>query len=332
MPLDLLDDSTWEASTLHTPEGPVTYWVLADWDSFYEQYEDVNNLTRHLIAVSWFDALIFKTYAIGITDRVGSATYFERYTPLQLPNNDGQYLTSLKKKKVHAGTDTFGNPKLHVADPLLGNWPSWDQSGFSTAVPPRIIYEAVFTCPDYEIVTQDALIASGDPRELKRYVTREQQITPKERKVPSFGFETVEATPVPIPEVGFVPFYSVELYYTWRKVPVEYVPGVAIANCLNKINNAAFDYATDGTFTRFQTGTLMFKGFANRLTPYRGPNAEWLVDLPYVFDFQPGDGGSNTWNKVPRNDGSWIQIRVRDTAADPLYHSANFAPLFQPGP
>lgn len=349
MPLNINDSSTWMPSKLITPVGPILYWVLADWDAYYEQYEDVNNLTRVLIAVNWWEAPDFKTYALGTTDRIGTATYFERYTPLLYqglgPLKPSQYLTSLKKVKIHVGTDTNGVPQYAKPDPSSG-WPDfpgiiYNSSGLPLGMQTRIIYDAVFTCPPYDIVDQPTFLGT-DKKELRRYVTREQQIVPKERKTPSFGFETYNpANPAtttnppcqPIPEVGFVPFHSIELHYTWRKVPVENVPGTAIGKCLNKINNAAFDINADGTYGRFATGTVLFRGLANKLTPYRGPNAEWLIDIPYVFDYQYGDGTTNTWNKLPRNDGTWASIRVRETnPPQPLYYSDDFEALFQPGP
>jgi hypothetical protein len=340
VPLNLNDPATWLPSTLYTPEGPIRYWVLADWEGYFEQYEDVNNLTRVLIAVSWHDAAVFKQYALGFAHRVGTATYFERYTPLPCPYQDAQYLKSLKKARIHAGANAnSGTAVYHTPSTLFDNWPTFPETN---GVPPRIIYDATFTCPDYEVVDQDAFVAVADRRELRRYVTREQQINPRERKVPSFGFETYDAANpatmvgalvVPIPEVGFVPDYVVELYYTWRRVPVDYVPGAAIANCLNKINNAAFDYLPGGAYGRFLTGTLLFRGPANRITPYRGPNAEWLVDLPYVFSYCPGNGLAGSWNTIARNDGSFAPIRVRGTnPPQPLYQVADFEPLFRPGP
>ena len=41
MPLNLLDSATWQASTLYTAEGPITYWVLADWDASVAQFIEV---------------------------------------------------------------------------------------------------------------------------------------------------------------------------------------------------------------------------------------------------------------------------------------------------
>lgn len=345
MPLNLLDPATWQASTLLTAEGPIRYWVLADWEAYYEQYEDVNNLTRVLIAVAWEDALLFKEYALGFAERVGTSTYFQRYTPLACAYQDSQYLTSLKKVKIHAGVDApSGLPVYHL--PLvLGTADGWPFLPPTSGLPPRIVYDATFTIPPFDILDQSAFEASAGRRELLRYVTREQQVNPRERKVPSYAFETynpaaLAAAGTVIPEVGFTPFYSTELYYTWRKIPVDWVPGVAIAKCLNRINSAVFDYAPDGSYGRFLKGVLLFKGLANRITPYRGPNAEWLVDLPYVFDYQPGDNVEDTWNRVPRNDGTWAPIRVRDSgtglpgapALQKLYLSEDFEKLFQPGP
>lgn len=361
MALDLNDSSTWEASTLDTPEGAIRYWVLADWNAYHEQYEDVNNLTRVLIAVAWHDAATFKSYALGFAERVGTSTYFQRYTPLQNPFQDNQYLTSLKKAKIHAGVNINtapppppppapptpfalrGAPSFHIPSAINDNWPTFRDD--DTGMPARIIYEAVFTCPTYEIVEQSEFELFV-PRELRRFVTRTAQITPRERKVPSFGFETYDpanpatidgALVVPIPEVGFVSDYYIDHYYTWRKVPLEHVPWTAIGKCLNKINNDRFDYQfrNPGFWGQFLKGTLLFKGLSNRVEPYRGPSGEWLVDLPYVLSFYPGASptSEDTWKTIPRNDGTYSPIRVRGTnPPQPLYRSEDLETLFQPEP
>jgi hypothetical protein len=358
--LDLTNPDTWENSTLATAAGPIRYWVLADWDAYYEQYEDVNNLTRVLIAVGWHDALDFKRYALGFAERLGSSNYFHRHTPLENPFQEKQYLTSLKKTKIHAGTNITnppppGNafaqravPSFHIPAALSDNWPTFRDD--DTGMAARIVYDATFTCPDFEVLSQTAFEQYATRRESVRFVTRSTQVVPRERKVPSFGFETYDAANlgtmdgplvVPIPEVGFVPDYYFDHYHTWRKVPLSYVPWTAIGKCINRINNTAFEWSPKGdyltTYGRWKIGTVLFKGLASRITPYRGPNAEWLVDLPYVFSHYPavvsGNEIENSWNYIPRNDGTYAPIRVRGTnPPQPLYQKADFEKLYQPEP
>lgn len=332
MALKVTDPSTWRESRLSTPEGPISYWVLADWNTYFEQFEDVNNQTVVSIAVAWDDAGAFKSYALGYAQAAGGgATYLDRFTPLAVPWATGQYLTSLRKIGVHAGVTSAGVPVLHSPSDIYDNWPTFEPTD---GMPPRIVYSAVFSCPTYDIVSQSSFVGAGSPRELKRFVTRERQVNPRERKVPSYGFETAEATPQIIPEVGFIPYYDYELYYTWKKIPLALVPDTAIANCLLKVNNATFDYKADGTYGKYRVGDILFKGLANRITPYRGPNGEWLVDLAYTFSFQPGDGTGNGQLKVPRNGNTWILVRQRGSSASPkyLYQSADLDTLFQPEP
>lgn len=334
MPLTLTDSSTWEASTLDTPEGPVTYWVLADWDAYYEQYADDDNLTRVQLAVGWADALTFKRYALGVTEYTPGLLYFHRYNPLPNPYVPTQYLQSLRKVKVLPGVASTGPASFHYADPLVDNWPNLETTD---GMPPRIVYEAVFRNLPYDVQDQDAFITAGGI-ETSRNVIRTKRVSPRERKVPSFGFEvTVGATTTPIPEVGFLPFYDYELYHTWTRVPRDRVPDTAIAECLLKANAEAFGYnPLTGTFDKYQEGDLVFKGLAKPIEPYRGPNGEWLADVPYVFGYQPADGTGDGMLKVPyysATDGQiWVQPKVRGSTDKYLYTKTSFAPLFEPEP
>ncbi len=87
------------------------------------------------------------------------------------------------------------------------------------------------------------------------------------------------------------------------------------------------------TWGKYKKGDILFLGLERDLIPYRGPNAEWLVDLHYVLRFQPGDGTGDGHNKVPRNGGGWSPVRVRDTnPPQPLYLGADLRKLFVPEP
>jgi len=340
VPLDLLDSSTWLASVLDTPNGPVTYWQLADLDAYYEKNERDGNLATTLIAVPWADRVTWKKYALGTAKAVTNG-YLDRWTPLPWPYSDAGdlYLTSVDKIKVHVGNAATSSPRgealFHRTDPMRKNWFTLPTQ---TGLPPRIVYRATFGNYPYRIVDQDAFRA-GTTNELRRNVIRERESRPRERKIPSMGFETDEVSPVVIPEVGFVPYVDYEFTYTWVGVPEDDVPWTAIGNHTLKINENAFDIKKDGTFGKYKKGDILFCGLAGKIRPYRGPDHSWLIDLPYVFRWQPADGvetggRSDGMLKVPRNNGTWIKIRERGSVASPkyLYGRADLDTLFQPEP
>lgn len=339
MPLNVLDSSTWVASTLTTPEGDVTYWVLADLDAYYEQWEEDDNLTRVKIAVAWDDAGLFKRYALGFAERyAGVPEVLRRHNPLPNPWAGTQFLRSLRKVGVHAGVNSTGaHPRvsLHTTDPLADNWFTFLPTD---GIPPRIVYEAVFRVLPWDVISQDSLM--GHKHEEVRNVIPEDAVRPRERKHPSYGFEvTIGADVVPVPEVGFVPYYDYELRRTWKGVPWELVPNTAIAACLLRANDDVWDWDYKANaYGRYQEGDVVFMGLASPLKRYRGTNGEWLADLPYVFRYQPADGTGDGMLKVPylsaTSGNIWVQPRIRGSAASPkyMYEKADLSTLFQPEP
>lgn len=335
MPLNLLDSSTWVTSVLNTPTGPITYWALAELGAYYEKNERDGNVIGTLLAVPWKDRIDWKKYALGTVKKF-SSTYFDRVTPIPCPyaNKDELYLMSVEKVGLHVGLDSGGKPVFATTDSLNNNYFTLPTS---TYFPPRIVYRAVFGNFPYKIVNQSDF-AAGILNEQRRFVIKERETRPRERRVPSFGFETDEASPVPIPEVGFVPFVDTEFTWTWVGVPEKDYPETAIKTCTLKVNNATFGFLEDGTYGRYSAGDILFVGMLAKLKPYRGPNSEWLFDLPYTLRWQYADGAGNGMQKIPRtptsaDDNRWVLVRAAGTSATPryLYQTANLDTLFQPG-
>lgn len=340
-----LDPDTWATSTLLTPEGPITYWVLADLDEYYEQYAADASLTKVQIAVAWDEAIPFKWYALGYAERAGTGPgvpYLQRYTPLLHPLQGRQYLTDLKKRKVIPGLEglqpgdddkfTRGRMVPAAADAVIDNW--WTLDSFEGSMPPRVVYDATFTMLPYDVVDQEAFESTDDKYELRRFVTRTFKDNPREFKHPTFQFETDEATPVVVPEVGFRPFSDETHNVTWHGVPWELVPWTAIKACKLRINNAAFDFNFDGTWGKFATGCLKFEGTAREIAPYFNAAGQRVTDLAYVFTHQPADG-TEGHQKLPRGyENEWKKIRVRGSSASPKYPFAyaDFLTLFAPEP
>ncbi len=341
--LSLTNPSTWTTSSMPTAAGPVRYWVLADWEAYFEQYEDKNNVTRVLLAVDWNHADVFKKFALGFTDTVkpppGERRLF-RHTPLACPYQDGQHLVSLKKHSVTAGVKADGTPAYHSPNAMADNWPTFQDT---TGMPPRIVYDATFACLPYDVVTEDEFAALSARSEMLRYVRRTRQVNPRERKFPTASYEQIGDPRKIALEVGFLPFYDYQIELTWCKVPVNLVPEKGIADCLLRVNDFPFDFPQDasgrrmvsGAYGTYKRGDILFKGLANQIEPYRGPNGEWLVDLPYIFSFQPGDGAGDGQQKVPIGSSRWEKIREKGTVPPNekfLYQYADLHVLFEPDP
>jgi len=306
-------------SVLVTPGGPINYWTLFD-DGYAEGNARDANMTRMMIAVSWEDSIAFKKYALGFTTVRPGATYYERTIPLSVPWAPEQFLTELKKNRIAAGAEADGTMIPHAPNVIDNNW--WEVEGGT------VVYEAVFTNPDYDVIDQTAFRSAGGD-ETTRYVVPEETVNARERKVPNAGYELDlrTAVGVGIPnnrialEVGFTPFHTIEKVYTQVEIPWDWRPRSAIANCLLRTNDAA-------VFGN-PPGTLLFKGPAAKLKWHRQPDETRAVDVPFLMDYNP-----RGWNTVPLNDGSNQPVRVRDSAANPipLYQAATFAALFRPQP
>jgi hypothetical protein len=349
MPLNLHDPDTWIYSELATPSGgPIKYWVLADFDAYHEEFQDNGNLTRVLIAVDWNKRNLFRKYALGFTESKGTNTdEFRRYTPLPNPYQTNQYLVSLKKHRIHIG---YAQSPPHQPLPFqtddTGQNRWFRLPSETNGLPPRIIYDAQFSCFPYEIVNE-ATFGQNSLKELARYVIREREIRARERRTPSFGYETDNEAATPIPEVGFLPFVDYEFTMTWCRVPLRWVPETAIRECSLKINDAVFDYkARDDAadppppweYGRYKVGDILFKGVAGKIRPYRDPHGQFLVDLPYLFSWQPADGTGDGQLKIPctvaTDSSRWIKVRERGSSASPkyLYGTASLDRLFRPEP
>ena len=317
--------------------GPIIHYY-ALYDRYYsEQWLQEANEIRIGLCVEWDKRNEFHKFAVGGTAPVpASPTYLTRYTPLQCPFNPRLYLSHLRLRDK--GLANNGGTLTQLAGNAWFDLPNgW------------CVYDATFTNRAYSILTQDEagigsavlstnwntnpnrLISPVVSGELQRYVIRETESRPKERKSPSYGFVTDDAAATPIPEVGFIPFYEYERTYTWLQVPWQLVPWGAMEKCFLKLNNSYFD-------GQFPGGNILFKGTAGKIRPYVGADSSWYTDLVYVFGEQPADGVGNGWNKLPRANGTWVKIRAAGTGgatgipSKPLYLSEDLDALFKPDP
>jgi hypothetical protein len=110
-----------------------------------------------------------------------------------------------------------------------------------------------------------------------------------------------------------------EMPYIWEQVPDP--PWAAIAACEGCVNAATFDGAR-GWFS-FTTGTVMCNAPLEKKR-YRHASGRWYWRITYSFTWKP-----QGWNYFPVADGTYLAVTFN---GKPLYPSADFTTLFQPGP
>lgn len=341
----LPDISTWTPSYLFTPEGRIRYWVLCDWSNYSERYAQKASSITVEIAVEVNQRNKFRKYALGFSGSGScNGNLITRFTPLRYPYpGHAKYLVDMESSgDILGGMGIDGKPYAWEAeDTILESygWPRWPER---TGMLPRIKYKCVFSTLPYLVVDQ-ASMSGYSYKEHARYVIRRMTSFSKERELPGYQFETDEASPVNIPQNGFVPYSEYELDWTWVGVPVEYVPWDAISELTGYINEAPFGYCDEypkiGTslpstsYGKYRTGCVQFRGTSGGMDPYLGNNAEWLIDIPYKFHWQPADGGNDGQLKIPRGfRGEWVKVRQRGSGASPVYtkKKGDFERLFKP--
>lgn len=317
VPVDLAD----------RPAGDIAYRVTAT--DYRETYTFNNGSLQQITAVvPWEDANDFIDFSLGYTTWVRSdASRFHRVLPLQSAYQSTMYCEACELMRYASYQDDIRTSET------AGYWPSTDAAVYNLTFRPRL-YDML---TDAQVDSADYPWAAAGCKELGRYVQRILTPRVEELKIGQFRLEAENpASPgswTVIPEVGFVPFVRTDVVYIWYQVPYDAVPLDAIDNCGAKVNSAAFDKKLTVTGTgytdRWATGTLLFKGLAQELSPVPGPNGELLCDVYYSFSHQP-----NGWNKFPPPDptsADWWTVRRRGVSPDaPLYAGADFRTLFKP--
>lgn len=295
-------------SYLATPAGPIPYWTRPY--TFRERYTANAGGTSGVgLFVHGYDAADFLRYAHGFTEFSGSN--LTRNLPLQSPYTaaDGraQFLADLSLEALGP----------HSADPFFDNWAAYAWIG----------YKAEFATLPYQTLNEvEVPYSTGAPGvkdELWRYVTRTMKHNNREREVKEHQLETDDGED--IPEGAWIIDQATDWLYTWYQVPLEHYPRTAIQECTGKINDADFDHdAPEGQ--RFAAGQLHFRGVANEMQPYRGPDGGLYYDLVYHFAYR-----FLGWNYYVRPDGTDIGWRFRPPfESERPFKEADFNTLFIP--
>lgn len=313
-----------------TTPGGIQYEVLAD--NYSEQFvRDANQIVLRL-KCKWDDAPDFKRELLGYTEvhRGPSPPILIRTVPLLCP------LTATKRA-VSARLVMYGKDPNKLSDPITGGEGEEDIDGpiYYPADPDEIddtltgwwrteaaVYEVVFARPPWIDTVADDVLDPAKPRELQRYIKIMKSWQAREKRQPDAGFETVEATPVTLLQVGFIPDLEIEYVFKWFQVPKDAFPKTAVEDLLLKVNNAAWYNG------RFAAGTMHFKGTRGETDYYEGAGAAdgLFSDPEFVFAWR-----KTPWNKGIKADGSVFDLRRKGVSPDKApYGTGDFDRLFTP--
>lgn len=330
----------------------IPYDVLTD--NYQERYARDANQFVVRVKVAWADAADFKREILGFTevDRGGASTKLKRTLPLLCPWTETKYAVGMELVEYGGEPGGVGEDQELTDEPLASF-----VSGGAQLLTPKIyrttdealegdddlegwwstdhaIYQIVFARPAWRDTLPDSAIDPTDAKsELKRYIRRMDQFQLRERERPDFGFETVEATPLPVGKVGFVPAVETEFVYVWYQIPVSAVPRLAIQAQALHVNTTAFDPDRNNLVA----GSVLFKGARGLDQAYEaaGGSDELYVDLQYVFGHRIIRKPDNTivggWNNYLKPDNTVVALRRRNVAGNvPPYPNGTLHDLFVP--
>lgn len=286
--------------------------------------------------------------------------YLTRVVPLAAPYSGGG-LVGEGEDQVQLNPQRCLRMDLELFYPTLPDaehvYPAWSPGGDPhdnnqwLSVDGYVHYQCTFGPTPYYVLTDDqvdATIYTGGPGEVppesKRFVRVTRRYMPEARKTPSAGFECYDPTyaagppqvgfrPFVIQEVGFIPTFQIEIVAELIEWPVEAYPDTGIAECLGCVNDATV-YLMGKSYG---PGTLLYKGPAREMEVTDSAAGYKIVNVPHLFGYR-----SQTWNAHRLNSGDWKPLVVKGTVSaafggdgdgtlKPMFKSADFQKLFQPG-
>lgn len=253
----------------------------------------------------------------------GANSRLNRYYPLQWPGTTFGYrhASAMERLGDKSGnkTNTGGaTSAINVSTTNRDWWPNR----------PRTFWNMKFTSLPYTRFATDAEAYASvfSQRELARFIRVREIPTPREYRLPDYGFELATPPHTPVGQIGFVPFITSDVLYTWYQVPYpDGVPWETIQDTYLRVNAVDFDSETG--YTGWPAGTMLFEKVIEPDNWYFGPGGIKYVDIQYVFKYN-----FIGWNNYIMPNGTVIQLRRRNVTPNlPPYLSANFNLLFDPG-
>ena len=312
-----------------TPGG-IVYVTLHD--SYSEQWTANGCQVGCDVVIDWETRDEFIAAVIGYSAWDGISPNLNRTLPLECPLSEGLWCDSA----VLISTGMISDSGTPLADADNGNWPNFDWAR----------YRLTFVRPPWFVLSDSTLASISGNLEQFRFVQLTTRYVPRERKNPAYIVQfdqgPVQSPPttgnwMPSSEVGFLPDYQIEYVLIWKAVPYGAIPWTAINAALLTVNLTAFSPSTQNFIV--VPGGLLFKGIQNPISWYADVNGDFVVDLAYVFSYQPGG-----WNnfRVPALTADtppqrqYVPMRIVPAALPsgapdtPPFPSTEFQLLFTP--
>lgn len=309
-------------------EDPLYTASGVEFEFLFENYQEqfTTRATNSVLKARclWDDAADFLWDVLGWTEGTAGSSSFNRYLPLVHPEVTTLYCTnavlasypSSSKATANVGFTSEGGVATHLG---LGEW---------------CIYQLTFTRLPYFVLENEDVNAQTI-QELFRYCVVADRPRAREFTINSYGLE-VQATGTLLKTPAFIMDREQDIFVTLCEVPTNVYPKTAVENCLGKTNNASVSIpravlGPNSFYSQtFATDTLLFRGLANEITQYQGPNGQWYIDLPFYFTYRP-----NGWRKLPdpANAGAYVTVILHNISPTKyMYEQADFGTLFKPEP
>lgn len=304
-------------------DSGIQYFMLCD--PVREERTASSTMLQMDCLVGFSESETWLQEVIGFTEWDGTSSILQRRLPLLAEYNQGLqlYLDSAQLVMVGGPVDAVNG--VERFDAMQNNWPILETCR----------YRMTFLRPRWRVVADDDLLDFNN-REQERYVTISVRTNPRERRVPLYQFETnlnfdgldPGKGVVPLPEVGFVPDYQLEIMATWHQVPVSAYPRAGVNERLATVNGLAFDIGGE----TYAVGELLFKGPQNALEWYAGVDGNLYYDVTYTFAYQPGGWNNQLLAKRNGNVKRYAPVTSRNVVpVQSPYASSDFQILFKPG-
>lgn len=332
------------SSWLRSSPSNVPYHFLLKYAESFER--DANTSTAFIetpfgstdnLKRDWFGSA---TYLGGGPQLMRTLPYASAYNQIEMPVGSGTFVPNQFLDRMDLlGFQPEKPDAAHVAsDPATG-WPEVD--GYAQ-------YQLTFNARPYSLLSdadakaaadaQNAISANSCVPEMFRFLRLTRRYLPESRKIPTAGFEVYDPAgdtvppgafkPFVIQEVGSIPTFQVEIVAETIFWPAANFPDGGVITCLGTVNVAAI--FLNGNL--FQPGTLLYKGPASELTPYKWIDGNFYFDVPHLFGYR-SDGWNNHRLNAPIAGQQWWPIRAKGVAGNqPLFQSADHTKVFSPEP
>lgn len=323
--------------------------------SYRERFSRLESEARMVWCGPWSSRLLFRDSMLGVSRNIGDARKgtLSRLTPQQHP--EMPELVAVSCELVEAGATTAlsndSRPQFASGKFVPASLPL-PMIAYVANPPPDVLddgqcdYEVRYADPGFEVRSDFELAAlaravpdAAASIELNRWVTRESTYSLQGLPISKIVGSTLQFTEgnyagQVVPEAGVLPIWTQDLVYTWHEVTD--VPEAAIAACIGKVNDRAFDVlgADRVGHDPYPPGTLLCQTPTKKRHRLQNGRVAWTI--VYHLLFRP-----EKHNSFPGPDGVMAAASIFGPPRPPLaqgpdlgpvFKSAPFDTLFAPGP